>query len=335
MGDRVTATDFLVTTPLPGPGMGLLEAAGTVTVAENGMTHTELADACASGNYRVVVAQLRDEFDAPLLDRAKIAGISNFAVGYNNIDIAAATANSVVVGNTPGVLTDATADIALLLMLAVARRCVEADAFVRAGKFHGWEPELLLGHDVSGKTLGLAGFGRIARATARRALAFGMTVAFCPRPPGDRAVSEEELGEFAGKVRHVSWPELIETSDYLSVHVPLNDQTRHLVDAGVLNAMKPSAILINTARGPIVDEQALVAALRDGTIAGAGLDVYEDEPRLAPGLAELPNTVLLPHVGSATVPVRSEMARRCAENAIAMARGELPPYPVNPEALAR
>ncbi|WP_280416624.1 2-hydroxyacid dehydrogenase [Nocardia carnea] len=331
----MTATDFLVTTPLPGPGMGLLEAAGTVTVAENGMTHTELADACASGDYRVVVAQLRDEFDAPLLARAKIAGISNFAVGYNNIDIAAATANSIVVGNTPGVLTDATADIALLLMLAVARRCVEADAFVRAGKFHGWEPELLLGHDVSGKTLGLAGFGRIARATARRALAFGMTVAFCPRPPGDRPVSEEELGEFAGKVRHVSWPELIETSDYLSVHVPLNDQTRHLVDAGVLNAMKPSAILINTARGPIVDEQALVAALRDGTIAGAGLDVYENEPRLAPGLAELPNTVLLPHVGSATVPVRSEMARRCAENAIAMARGELPPYPVNPEALAR
>ncbi|MGI5219528.1 2-hydroxyacid dehydrogenase [Nocardia sp. CA-290969] len=327
--------DFLVTTPLPDPGMRLLEAAGTVRVAGNRMSYDELADACASGDYRVVVAQLRDEFDAALLDRAKISGISNFAVGYNNIDIAAATANSIVVGNTPGVLTDATADIAVLLMLAVARRAVEADAFVRAGKFHGWEPELLLGHDVSGKTLGLAGFGRIARATARRALAFGMTVVFCPRPPGDRAVSEEELGEFAGRVRHVSWPELVATSDYLSVHVPLNEQTRHLVDAAVLNAMKPSAILINTARGPIVDEQALVAALRDGTLAGAGLDVYEDEPRLAPGLAELPNTVLLPHVGSATVPVRAEMARRCAENAVAMVRGELPPYPVNPEAQAR
>ncbi|NKY33340.1 D-glycerate dehydrogenase [Nocardia speluncae] len=334
MGDLVTATDFLVTTPLPDPGMSLLEAAGTVTVAGNGMSHAELAEACASGNYKVVVAQLRDEFDASLLDRAKIAGISNFAVGYNNIDITAATANSIIVGNTPGVLTDATADIAILLMLAVARRCVEADAFVRAGKFHGWEPELLLGHDVSGKTLGLAGFGRIARATARRALAFGMTVVFCPRPPGDREVSDEELGEFAGKVGHISWPELIATSDYLSVHVPLNDQTRHLVDADVLNAMKPSAILINTARGPIVDERALVAALQGGTIAGAGLDVYEDEPRLAPGLAELPNTVLLPHVGSATVPVRAEMARRCAENAIMMVRGEMPPYPVNPEALA-
>ncbi|MEV0108094.1 D-glycerate dehydrogenase [Nocardia sp. NPDC050799] len=328
------AADFLVTTPLPDPGMRLLEAAGSVTVAETRMSRAQLADACASGDYRVVVAQLRDEFDAELLDRAKITGISNFAVGYNNIDIAAATANSIVVGNTPGVLTDATADIALLLILAVARRCVEADTFVRSGEFHGWEPELLLGHDVSGRTLGLAGFGRIARATARRALAFGMTVAFSPRPPGDRVVSEDELGEFAGRVQQLPWPELVATSDYLSLHVPLNAETRHLVDESVLRSMKRSAILINTARGPIVDEQALVTALRDGTIAGAGLDVYEDEPRLAPGLAELPNTVLLPHVGSATVPVRAEMARRCAENAVAMLRAELPPYPVNPEARA-
>ncbi|WP_435827518.1 2-hydroxyacid dehydrogenase [Nocardia rhamnosiphila] len=314
--------------------MRLLEAAGSVTVAETRMSRAQLADACASGDYRVVVAQLRDEFDAELLDRAKITGISNFAVGYNNIDIAAATANSIVVGNTPGVLTDATADIALLLILAVARRCVEADTFVRSGEFHGWEPELLLGHDVSGRTLGLAGFGRIARATARRALAFGMTVVFSPRPPGDRVVSEEELGEFAGRVQQLPWPELVATSDYLSLHVPLNAETRHLVDESVLRSMQRSAILINTARGPIVDERALVTALRDGTIAGAGLDVYEDEPRLAPGLAELPNTVLLPHVGSATVPVRAEMARRCAENAVAMLRDELPPYPVNPEARA-
>ncbi|WP_459545702.1 2-hydroxyacid dehydrogenase [Nocardia sp. X0981] len=331
----MSSSDFLVTTPLPDPGMRLLEAAGTVTVAAGRMRRDELAQACASGAYRVVVSQLRDEFDADLLGRARISGISNFAVGYNNIDIAAATANSIVVGNTPGVLTDATADLAMLLVLAVARRCVEADTFVRAGRFRGWEPELLLGHDVSGATLGLAGFGRIARATARRALAFGMTVAFCPRPPGDRVVDDAELGEFAGRVRHLPWPELVATSDYLSIHVPLTAETRHLVDASILRAMKPSAILINTARGPIVDERALVAALRDGTIAGAGLDVYEDEPRLAPGLTELPNTVLLPHVGSATVPVRAEMARRCAENAIALARGELPPYPVNPEAAAR
>ena len=206
---------------------------------------------------------------------------------------------------------------------------VEADRLVRDGKFLGWEPELLLGRDVSGAVLGLAGFGRIARATARRALGFGMEVLFSPRPPGDRPVGDQELGEFAGKVRQVPWSELVARSDFLSLHVPLNDQTRHLVDADVLGRMKPDAILINTARGPVVEESALVEALRNGTIAGAGLDVFEDEPRLAAGLAELPNTVLLPHVGSATVAVRSEMARLSALNAVAIAEGRTPPHPVN------
>lgn len=159
-----------------------------------------------------------------------------------------------------------------------------------------------------------------------------MQVQFCPRPPGDRPVTDEELGEFAGLVTHTDWNSLVATSDYLSLHVPLNAQTRHLVDAGVLTAMKPSAILINTARGPVVDETALVAALKSGEIAGAGLDVYEDEPALAPGLAEQSNTVLLPHLGSATVSVRAEMARLCAENAVAMAQNRIPPHPVNPEA---
>jgi glyoxylate reductase len=218
------------------------------------------------------------------------------------------------------------------LTLGTARRVVEADRLVRAGNFRGWEPELLLGRDVSGSVLGLAGFGRISRATARRALGFGMEVLFSPRPPGDRAVSEEELGEFAGKVRQVPWEELVARSDILSVHVPLSDQTRHLVDADVLRHMKTDAILINTARGPIVHEAALVDALRNGVIAGAGLDVFEDEPRLARGLAELPNTVLLPHVGSATVPVRAEMARLSALNAVAIAEGRMPPHPVNPGA---
>ena len=166
-------------------------------------------------------------------------------------------------------------------------------------------------------------------------MAFGMEVAFCPRPPGDRPVDDDELGEFAGKVRHLNWQELVETSDFLSLHVPLTDHTRHLVNAEVLQQMKHSAILVNTARGPVVDETALVQALQDGVIAGAGLDVYEAEPQLAPGLADLPNTVLLPHLGSATVAVRAEMARLCAVNAVAMARGEVPPHPVNPEAWTR
>ncbi|KSZ56032.1 glyoxylate reductase [Rhodococcus pyridinivorans KG-16] len=331
----MTPTDFLVTTPLPDPGMSMLHDAGSVVVPRAPLNETDLAAACASGDYRIVVAQLGDTFDHRVLSEARIAGISNYAVGVNNIDIAAATEQGIIVGNTPGVLTDATADIAMLLILAVARRCVEADQYLRAGHFTGWEPELLLGHDVSGRRLGLAGFGRIARATARRALAFGMEVAFCPRPPCDRPVDDLELGEFAGKVEHVSWPELVETTDYLSLHVPLTADTRHLIDADVLARMKSTAILINTARGPVVDENALVHALRDGVIAGAGLDVYEREPALATGLSDLANTVLLPHVGSATVSVRAEMARLCAANAVAMSRRQIPPHPVNPEAWTR
>jgi glyoxylate reductase len=319
---------ILVTTPIPAPGMDILAAAGEVEVLA--VDHAGLKERCASGEYSVVVSQLRDRFDAELLESARISGISIYAVGYDNIDVAAAAARGITVANTPGVLTDSTADIALLLILSTARRAIEADHFVRSGAFVGWEPELMLGTDVSGRVLGLAGFGRIARATARRALGFGMTVKFCPRPPGDREVDDAELGEFAGRVAHVSWDELVATSDFLSLHVPLTESTYHLVDAGTFRAMKNSAILINTARGPIVDEAELVTALRERVIAGAGLDVYEREPVLAPGLAGLPNTVLLPHVGSATVSVRSEMARLCAENAAAMASGLRPLHPVDP-----
>lgn len=325
---------FLVTTAIPDPGLQLLSDAGQVTVLPEPPDYATLSSLCASGDYDVVLTQLRDVIDEPLLTEARVKGVSNFAVGYNNIDIDAATRHGILVGNTPGVLTDATADIAMLLILGTARRVVEADKLVREGKFLGWEPEFMLGRDVSGAVLGLAGFGRIARAVARRALGFGMEVLFAPRPPSDRPVSDEELGEFAGKVRQVPWNELVERSDFLSLHVPLNEQTRYLVDADLLARMKPSAILINTARGPVVDEAALVEALRNGIIAGAGLDVFEDEPRLAPGLAELPNTVLLPHVGSATVPVRAEMARLSALNAIAIAENRLPPHPVSPLARA-
>jgi len=325
---------FLVTTAIPDPGLQLLSDAGQVTVLPEPPDYQTLSSLCASGDYDVVLTQLRDVIDEPLLTEARVKGVSNFAVGYNNIDIDAATRHGILVGNTPGVLTDATADIAMLLILGTARRVVEADKVVREGKFLGWEPEFMLGRDVSGAVLGLAGFGRIARAVARRALGFGMEVLFAPRPPSDRPVSREELGEFAGKVRQVPWNELVERSDFLSLHVPLNEQTKHLMNADVLARMKPDAILINTARGPVVDEAALVEALRNGIIAGAGLDVFEDEPRLAPGLAELPNTVLLPHVGSATVPVRAEMARLSALNAIAIAENRLPPHPVNPLARA-
>ena len=186
-------------------------------------------------------------------------GISNYAVGYDNIDIAAATRHHIVVGNTPGVLTDATADLTMLLILATARRAIEADQFTRSGQFTGWKPELLLGHDVSGATLGLAGFGRIARATAVRAAAFGMNIIFCSHPPAGRLVDQDELARLPYAARQVSWNELVESSDFLSLHVPLTATTRHLVDAAVLAAMKPTAILVNTARGPIIDENALVS----------------------------------------------------------------------------
>ncbi len=326
---------FLVTYPIPEPGMGSLRAAGLVHVPAAQPTPDELRDACASGDFDVVVAQLSDRFDAGLLAEAKLAGISNFAVGYDNVDVPSATENGIVVGNTPGVLTDATADVAMLLVLATARRAIEADRFTRAGNFTGWKPELLLGHDVSGATLGLAGFGRIARATAKRAAAFGMEIMFCSHPPDGRTIDDAEVAELPYPARQVGWRELVECSDFLSVHVPLAPSTRHLIDADTMAAMKPTAILVNTARGPIVDERALVSTLGSGHLAGAGLDVYEDEPRLAPGLADLPNVVLLPHLGSATTKVRARMAELCADNAVAIARGHIPPHCVNPDAVER
>lgn len=329
MADNAT---FLVTYPIPEKGMVTLRSAGRVHVPTHPFTPAELQSACSSGEFNVVVAQLGDRFDAALLAEAKITGISNYAVGYDNIDVAAASLNRIVVGNTPGVLTDATADLAMLLILAAARRVVEADQFVRSGQWTGWKPELLLGQDVSGATLGLAGFGRIARATATRAAAFGMNIVFCSHPPAGRTITDDEVAALPFPAKQVSWSELVETSDFLSLHVPLADTTRHLIDRDVLAAMKPTAMLINTARGPVVDETALVAALQDGTLAAAGLDVYEYEPQLTVGLTDLPNVVLLPHLGSATVQVRNRMAELCAANAVAIGTGHLPPHCINPEA---
>ena len=326
---------FLVTYPIPEPGMTTLRAAGLVHIPETPPTPDELREACRSGEFDVIVAQLSDRFDAEVLSEAKLAGISNYAVGYDNIDVPAATANGILIGNTPGVLTDATADLAMLLILATARRAIEADQFTRSGKFTGWKPDLLLGQDVSGATLGLVGFGRIARATAQRGASFGMDVMFCSHPPAGRTLDESDVADLPYRARQVTWPELIEHSDFLSVHIPMAPSTRHLIGADVLAAMKPTAILVNTARGPIVDEAALVDALEGGRLAGAGLDVYEHEPRLTPGLADLPNVVLLPHLGSATTKVRARMAELCADNAVAIAQGSVPPHCVNPQARKR
>jgi len=306
-----------------------LKEAGDVVI-KDGMSADELREAVTSGEYDVVLPQVSDKFDAELLSQAKIRGIANYAVGYNNIDVPAAAENGIAVGNTPDVLNDATANTAMLLLLGAARRAHEASEYLREGRFTGIGPNLLVGQDITGATLGIAGMGRIGKAVAQRALGFGMKVIFTQRPPHDRPVSDDELGDLAGRVTQVPWDELVETSDFISLHVPLTEETTHLIDRKVLRRMKSTAVLVNTARGPVVDENALVRALRDREIFAAGLDVYENEPEMADGLVELPNAFLLPHVGSAEGGSRAGMARKAAENAVAMARGETPPYEVKP-----
>ncbi len=280
------------------------------------------------GDRDGLLCMITDAVDEELLGRApRLKMIANMGVGYNHIDIAAATRRGIPVSNTPGVLTDATADLAFTLILAVARRVVEGDRRVREGKFKLWAPFLFLGREVSGKTLGIVGFGRIGRAVARRAAGFGMRVLYHNRSRLTPAEERESPAEYA------DLNTLLAQADFVSLHVPLSGETRHLIGAEELSRMKPTAYLINTARGPVVDEVALLATLQRGMIAGAGLDVYENEPALTPGLADLPNVVLLPHVGSATLETRTAMAAMAARNLIAGLDGQRPPNLVNPEVL--
>jgi len=246
-------------------------------------------------------------------------------VGYNNVDVKAATGRGVPVTNTPGVLTETTADLAFTLILSVARRVAEGDRMVREGRFQFWAPFLFLGTEVTGKTLGIIGMGRIGKAVARRASGFAMRVLYY----NQNRVSPSEEKEFHAE--YADMKTLLASADFVSLHVPLNEKTRHLIGSAELALMKPAAFLINTSRGPVVDESALVSALKSGVIAGAGLDVYENEPALAPGLAELTNTVLLPHVGSATLETRTKMAMMATDNLIAGLTGRKPPNLVNPE----
>jgi len=275
-----------------------------------------------------VVCQLTDAITAELIAACPhLRVIANVAVGHDNIDVPAATARGIVVTNTPGVLTEATADLTFALLLATARRLPEAERFLRDGRWQRWDVDLLCGSDVHGRTLGIVGLGRIGQAVARRARGFGMRVLYSgPRPAP--AELEREL-----QARHLPLDTLLRESDFVSLHVPLRADTRHLISVEQLCRMKRSAILLNTSRGPIVDEPALVAALEEGLLGGAGLDVFEHEPTLHPGLPSLPNVVLLPHIGSATVSVRTLMCTLAAQNCMAALRGERPPHPVNPEVL--
>lgn len=313
-----------MTLPLPGRAEALLrercqvETLGEILSPERYQERIAGADA--------LLPQLRDRIDSAALDAAgpQLRVVSNYAVGLDNVDIPTCTARGIYVGNTPLVLTDATADLALALILATARRVVEGDREMRQGRYLGWRPDYLLGREVTGATLGVVGFGRIGRAVAHRAhLGFGMRVlAYDPQ-----GVSAEE----GVPVEALPLEELLRHSDFVSCHVPLSESTHHLLGAPQFRLMRRSAILVNTSRGPVVDEQALVQALIAGEIAGAGLDVYEHEPLMAAGLARLPNAVLLPHLGSATVETRSAMGELAARNILRVLDGGVPEAWANPE----
>jgi glyoxylate reductase len=270
-----------------------------------------------------------DTIDTEVLEAVPTLRIvSNVAVGLNNIDVAAATRLGILVTNTPGVVTESTADFAWALLMAAARRVAEADRFVRSGQWKVWKLQMLLGHDVYGKTLGIIGFGNIGKAVARRAKGFGMSIQYCG---SGRAIPATE----SQGARAVSLETLLSTSDFISVHVPLLPATTHLLNDQAFALMKPTCIVVNSSRGPVVDEKALVRALQSGKIAAAGLDVFEREPAVEPELLTLENVVLAPHIGSASRETRLKMCLMAAENVLAGLKGERPPNLVNPEALDR
>jgi len=296
----------------------------TVHLEDRAMTPEEII---AGLSQKVALLSMAvDPISAKILEAGKnLKIVANYAVGFNNIDLAAASRLKIAVTNTPDVLTDTTADLTLALILGVARRVAECDRFVRAGKWKEWKPNLLLGADVHGKTLGIVGLGRIGLAVARRALGFDMKMLYADVKRVDPAI-EERL-----PAQYVPFKELLREADFVTLHVPLTPETTHLIGPEELRMMKRSAFLINASRGPVVDEKALVEALSSGIIAGAGLDVFEDEPRVNPELLHLENVLLLPHIGSATWETREKMGLVAVNNILAVLRGEIPPNVLNPE----
>lgn len=299
---------ILVTAEIDKAGLARLEARGhevDVFVGEGPISREELL--CRVQGCSGLLCMLTDPIDGEVLDAGPLQAVAQHAVGFDNLDLDAARTRGVVVTNTPGTLTDATADLAFALLLAAARRVAEGDRLVRAGRFHGWKPQMLCGLELRGATLGIVGWGRIGQAVAQRAEAFGMNVRWSSRRGGESLAA------------------VLSESDVVSLHCPLTPQTRHLLAEPELRSMRSHAVLINTSRGPVVDEAALVRALREGWIGAAGLDVYEEEPRVHPGLLELSNVVLLPHLGSATVACRRSMAVQAADNLLAALAGAEPP----------
>jgi glyoxylate reductase len=318
--DKVVGFNVFVTRRIPEPGLELLRRHCEIVDVNPEDRVLEKSELIRSIRGRDgVLSSLTDRIDAEVLEAARgIKGFANYAVGYDNIDVKRAAELGIQVTNTPGILTDATADLAWALLLAAGRRIAEGDRMMRAGEFRGWAPMLLLGADVVGRTLGIVGAGRIGSAVAIRSVGFRMRVLYCDTR------RNEEIERAVG-AQQVDLSMLLRESDFVSLHVAFTPETHHLIGASQLAMMKPTAVLVNTSRGAVIDERALVAALRERRIGAVGLDVYEDEPRLKPGLAELPNVVLAPHIGSATVETRSRMALTAAENLIAMLEGRRPP----------
>jgi len=314
-----------ITRPIPDPGPLILAERGLeVSVRETDAPPDEEELARLAVEFPILVTMLTD----PVTERVLSSGVrmvAQMAVGYDNIDLLAATRHRVPVTNTPGVLTEATAELTWALILATARHIVIADQYTRQGRFRVWEPNAFLGTELAGKTLGILGAGRIGTRVGEIAHAFGMKLIYLDLLPSER------LDSLGG--RRAGLEEVLREADVLSLHLPLTRETRGLIGEKELRLMKPSAILVNAARGPIVDEGALVRALKEGWIAGAGLDVYENEPKVHPDLPGLSNVVLLPHIGSATREARSAMSKAVAENVIAFIDGRRPPNILNPEVL--
>jgi lactate dehydrogenase-like 2-hydroxyacid dehydrogenase len=317
---------IFVTWPMEADVRAILERVGTVHTSstEHELPISDLIRHVA--DVEAIIPMGAHPIPEPVIAAApRLRIVAVAAVGYNIVDVAAATRRGILVTNTPGVLTDTTADMAWALMLGVARRVPESDRFVRAGKWTGVYWSQLMGTDVHGATLGIIGLGRIGQAIARRAQGFSMRVLYHKRtrdPEAERSVGAE----------YRSKAELLRESDFVVLSIPLTPETRHIIGAAELARMKPTAFLVNVARGPVVDEAALVDALRAGRIAGAGIDVFEEEPKIHPGLLELENVALTPHIGSASGATRRRMATRAAENCVAALRGERPPNLVNPDA---
>ncbi len=313
-------TSVALTSPLPGQAEEILRGRFEVRVHRGAALVLEQDLADFIGTSEGALTLLENPVTAAVLDLVPaLRVVSNVAVGYDNVDVKAARERGVWVTNTPDVLTDATADLAWALVLTVTRRLCEAQEFLRGGSFSGWALDLLLGAGLQGKTLGIIGYGRIGRAVARRALASGMTVAYTDREP---------VFDADPPAPYLPLAELLRESDVVSVHVPLTGETRHLLNEKRLRSLRPGAFVVNTSRGPVVDEAALVRVLESGHLGGAGLDVFEHEPRVHPGLLGRRDVVLLPHVGSATVETRAAMAELAARNVAAVLTGSEPPTPV-------